>query len=320
MAFLFLVGGAWSYALLQPLTATPPRLEYTDINLDPSPFPASDLDIVISRYAETAADVARTLDLLLSVESVRASKARVIIYNKNTDTVEFERDLLASLVSGVNVSCHHLENIGREGDTYLRHILNGWDELATHTLFAQAEMDGFPTVLDWINTFFVPETGFLQLAYEGRMCADCGHCGFWTDDPEVIYALYRLGNPNRQCRDLVWTYRGQFIVSGARIRANGKGVYEHILRNLTDPENEMHAPKYAQGIWHSAQKDSLNDPVFGFTVERFWGILMQCSEPRVGHQSPSQLAASIRPKWLAGGFSHADTQCLDQPRGESLQG
>jgi hypothetical protein len=315
ITFLIIAGVAWSYALLKPLTVMPVPLEYTNLSLDPSPFPASDLDIVISRYAESAVDVAQTLDQLLAVDSVRAVHARVIVYNKNTDTLEFERDLIASLTSNVSVSCHALENIGREADTYIRHILAEWDTLATHTLFAQAEMDGFPTVLEWINTFFIPETGFLQLAYEGRMCADCAHCGSWTDDPNVIFAMYHLANPNRQCRDLVWTYRGQFIASGARIRANGKDVYEHLLRNLTDPENEMHAPKYAQGIWHSAQNDSLNDPVFGFTVERFWGVMMQCSEPRVGHQSPSQLAVSIRPQWLAGGFSHDDAQCLDRFRG-----
>jgi hypothetical protein len=274
------------------------------------------LDIVIARYGELAADVAETLDLLLAVESVRAVHARVVIYNKNTDTLEFERELLGNLTtSDANVSCHALENIGREADTYFRHILSSWDNLATHTLFAQAEMDNVATMPKWIDTFFVPETGFLQLAYEGRTCADCGHCGSYTDDPEVMAAIYSLTNPNKQCRDLVWTFRGQFIASGARIRANGKDVYENLLRDLTDPESEMHAPKFTESIWHSAehQQDSLNNPVFGFTLERLWGVIMQCSEPRVGHQSPSQDAVSVRPQWLAGGFRYDDAQCLDRP-------
>jgi hypothetical protein len=313
LVLLFLIGGAWLCALLNPLIIMPAPLEYTNLVLNPSPFPASELEIVIARYAEPAAEVARVLESLLAAKSVRAVHARVTIYNKNTDTMEFERDLRASLASKVNVSCHALENVGREADTYLRHILSNWDNLANHTLFAQAEVEGLSSTVGWIDTFFNPRTGFLQLSYEGHMCADCSHCGEWTDDPAVLSELFSLANPNRQCRNLVWTFRGQFIVSGARIRANGKDVYETVLRNLTDPDNKMHAPEYTQGIWHSAQKDSLNDPVFGFTVERFWGILMQCSEPRVGHQSPSQFAVSMRPKWLAGGFHHEDAQCLDPP-------
>jgi hypothetical protein len=312
LTFLVLTGGAWLYALLNPLITIPAQLEYADLVLNPSPFPASEFEIVISRYAEPGAEVAQVLNSLLAAESVRAVHARVTIYNKNTDTLEFERDLLANLISEVNVSCYALENIGREADTYLRHILTNWDNLANHTLFAQAELDGsLSTIVEWIDTFFIPRTGFLQLSYEGRMCADCEHCGSWTDDPAVIFDLYSLANPEKQCRNLVWTYRGQFIVSSGRVRANGKDMYEHLLRKLIDPESQMHSPEYTESTWHSFQKDSLNEPVFGFTVERFWGVLMQCSELRVGHQSPSQLAVSVRPKWLAGGFSHEDAQCLD---------
>jgi hypothetical protein len=317
LAFLILVGGAWIYALLQPLVAAPIPLEYTNLPLDPAPFPASDLDIVISRYAEPAAEVARTLDTLLAAESIRTLPTRrVLIYNKNTDTADFERDLLTHLTSNVNVSCHALENVGREADAYLRHTLQNWDNLAHHTLFAQAELDGFSEVIPWIEKFFVPETGFLHLSYEGRMCANCAHCGSWTDDPNVISTLFSLSNPTRQCRNLVWTFRGQFIVSGPRLRANGKGIYEQLIQNLTDPGNAMHAPEYVGGVWHSAQHDSVNDPVFGFTVERFWGILMQCSEPRVGFQSPSALAIMRRPKWLPGGYGVDLAQCLDRPREE----
>lgn len=316
LACLILAGGAWSYALLNSLTIMPAQLEYTNLTLDPSPFPASEFDIVIARYAEPAVEVAQTLDLLLAAEGVRAMHARVTIYNKNNDTSEFERDLLANLASEVDVSCHALDNIGREADTYLHHIVAGWDNLADHTLFAQAELESLPTAVKWIEDFFVPETGFLQLSYEGRMCAKCEHCGSWTDDPAVISGLYGLANPGKQCRNLVWTFRGQFIVSGARIRANGKSMYEHLLRKLRNPESEMHSLQYTESIWHSGQEDSLNDPVFGFTLERFWGILMQCSEPRVGHRSPSQFAVSVRPKWLAGGFSYEDSQCLDRLREE----
>ncbi|SMY27766.1 unnamed protein product [Zymoseptoria tritici ST99CH_1A5] len=309
----FLAGGAWICALLNSLTTIPTPLEYASLALDPSPSPASDFDLVIARYAEPAEDVARRLDLLLAADSVRSLRSRVLIYNKNDDTSAFEQALRAEMLSRVNVSFHTLENIGREGDTYLHHILTNWDHLATHTLFAQAEPDGLSSVVRWIDNFFIPETGFLQLSYEGRMCTRCEHCGDWTDDPDVVFDLYGLANPGKQCRNLVWTFRGQFIVSGARIRANGKSMYQHLLKMLSDPGSDTHASQYTNSVWHSAQKDTLNDPVFGFTLERFWGILMQCSEPRVGYWSPSQFAVTIRPKWLAGSFPHDHTQCLDRP-------
>jgi hypothetical protein len=316
LVLLILAGGAWSYALLKPLTFTPVPLEYTNLPLNPPPSPASDLDIVISRYAEPVATVAETIKLFLALEPIRPLNSRVVIYNKNNDTLEFERDL-GELLSHVNITYHTLTNVGREADAYFRHMVTNWDNLAQHTLFAQAELDEPRKLRKWINTFFIPETGFLQLSYEGRMCANCAHCGAWTDDPNVIQSLYSLTNPNKQCHDLVWVFRGQFIVSGQRIRANGKHVYEQLIQNLTDPNNAMHAPAYVGGYWHSAQKNSLNDPVFGFTIERFWGILMQCSELRVGQQSPSPLALSMRPQWLAGGFSHDVAQCLDRAIGES---
>jgi hypothetical protein len=227
--------------------------------------------------------------------------------------LEFERDL-GELLSYVKITYQTLNNVGREADAYFRHMVTNWDNLAQHTLFAQAELDEPRKLRKWINTFFVPETGFLQLSYEGRMCANCRA---WTDDPNVFESLHSLTNPSRQCHDLVWMFRGQFIVSVQRIRASGKHVYEELILNFTDPNNAMHVPAYVGCYWHSTQKNSLNDPVFGYTIERFWGILMQCSELRVGQQSPSPLALSVQPQWLAGGISHDVAQCLDRAIGES---
>jgi hypothetical protein len=33
-----------------------------------------------------------------------------------------------------------LSNVGREGETYLYHILDRWDSLSKHTVFLQADM------------------------------------------------------------------------------------------------------------------------------------------------------------------------------------
>jgi hypothetical protein len=43
--------------------------------------------------------------------------------------------------SNLNLTVHHLPNIGREGHTYLHHIITNYDHLADVTLFVQGRID-----------------------------------------------------------------------------------------------------------------------------------------------------------------------------------
>mgnify|MGYP001164757589 CR=1 FL=1 len=70
-------------------------------------------EIVVARYDE-------------NIEWVRQCHMPVTVYNKGKDLFGYE-----------NIRCVKLENIGREGHTYLYHILTNWDHLADTTIFTQ---------------------------------------------------------------------------------------------------------------------------------------------------------------------------------------
>ena len=89
-----------------------------------------------------------------------------------------------------------LPNIGREGGTYLYHILNHWDELPAYTLFTQAQLKKAQqlgagpqagTLQDWLVTRLRAQfagtpvdgrrTGFMSLDRKH----DIGYCGHFTD-------------------------------------------------------------------------------------------------------------------------------------------
>lgn len=76
-------------------------------------------DIVISRYTE-------------NIDWSRFLQANVIIYNKGFDNI-------SHLLQKKNLSIIKLENIGREGHTYLHHIINNYETLKNRTTFLQAD-------------------------------------------------------------------------------------------------------------------------------------------------------------------------------------
>lgn len=107
---------------------------------------------------------------------------------------------------------------------------------------------------------------------------------------------------HRDCENFELTYKGQFVVSGRRIRGIDRGVYEGLHEALQDAGSWAHDGKYIDG-----QKDSLSAPVFGYTLERLWGILFQCSTLARSWQCPSEIGSMQ--VWEKRG---AGCQCVDE--------
>lgn len=66
---------------------------------------------------------------------------------------------------------------GREGGTFLHHIISKWGQFADHTLFMQALFADINNVQHQIGDFFVPETEILPLGlqlevYNSSNCQD----------------------------------------------------------------------------------------------------------------------------------------------------
>lgn len=71
------------------------------------------------------------LELLDLFENKFLYNYNAIIYNKSGNEIEVKNDLTQK----------YLDNIGREGETYLNHIINNYDNLHEYTIFIQDDTD-----------------------------------------------------------------------------------------------------------------------------------------------------------------------------------
>ena len=252
-------------------------------------------DIVVSYHDESLPELISTLTSFLVLPNVASLAQRVILYAKDSQSPisELQLNLTMGLPPKTSVLVRELPNKGREGETYLHHILDNYDNttgLADHTLFLQAEMHDPLYMRPRIIQYFVPQTGFLSLWHLETVCsspATCHDHSTWSPNPEVLESVFRAANNGSDFADVVTTYRGQFIASAPRIRANGKDMYQDLERRFTDSEKE--------------------NPLWGYDLERLWGAVMQCpGGRRVGDRCPSMLSGMLG---TVGEVE--DCQCLD---------
>lgn len=196
----------------------------------------------------------------------------------------------------------------------MHHIVSRWDGLADHTLFMQEEPHDFALLKQRILDYFVPQTGFMSLSYEGKLWKQCdsAYTKSWPSVEAAISRTLDMIYPDGKCGDLVFTFRGQFLVSGVKTRGNEKALYVGLLHQLLDPGSWMHAPAFSRSPWTGGKPDSLADPIFGYTLERLWGVIMRCSNDKLAYGSPSLLSSSIRSVWFSQKFPYENVQCLDE--------
>ena len=252
-------------------------------------------DIVISMHRESLASVSSVITRINELDAI-ATSPRIFVYTKDehADTSQLQRDLNAFDVIQV-------PNVGRESETYLRHIVANWDTLADHTLFIQADIHNPREFYARIQDYFQPNTGMLSLGFSGNTC-DCKNCGDrwgWSDRSGVLLDIYEKAN-RKSCGPMLLSYKGQFLASARRIRGVNREVYEDLHHALVDPHSWAHQPKYLKG-----RPDSLNAPYFGYTMERLWSTLLQCSDLDVAWKCPTLLSGTRR------GGGPGDCQCFD---------
>ena len=266
-----------------------------------NPFPAApaksdrSFDIVVSYHDESLPELISTLTSFLVLPNVASLTQRVILYAKGSEspTSELQLNLTMGLPPTTAVVVRDLPNKGREGETYLHHILDNYDNatgLADHTLFLQAEMHDPLYMRPRITQYFVPQTGFLSLWHMETVCSSAVTCrdhSTWNPNPEVLESVFGAANNGTELVDMVATFRGQFIASAPRIRGNSKSMYEDLDRRFIDSEEE--------------------NPLWGYDLERLWGAVMQCpGGRRVGDRCPSLLSGMLG---TVGEVE--DCQCID---------
>jgi hypothetical protein len=268
--------------------------------LDHDYKPVVPLEIVISMYKEPVGDVS---DLIATLNAEpKTAGALVTIYNKDRDA-DTESIRLKTGADRVI----QLPNVGREGETYLYHINHQWDELAQHTIFLQADIHNpreFYTRL-W-SYFDANRTGLLSLGWSGACsCEDCSDRFSWRDTTGLLPFYHNKIDKSAECKDILLSYKGQFVVSAGRIRGISKTIYSDLWRGFVDEDSWAHKPEYLQG-----RPDSMSAPDFGYTMERMWNVLFQCSDMEVAWRCPTLLSG-----WRLGG-NIEDCQCFDSNRDE----
>lgn len=270
--------------------------------LDSTYVAKSRFDIVVSMYHESPSAVKAMLTSIKTTKPFGNIQPRVILYTKDPHANLY----VLKTETGADV-VRQLANLGREGGTYLHHIVKHWDDLAQQTMFIQAEIHDPEELLSRIESYLVPKTGMLSLGYTTIQCK-CGACEdvfSWDDKCSLVPNLYRKIY-NESCdanTPILLTYKGQFIASAGRIRGIGKSIYEDLLEAITSKEGWIHC----LGEGYSEHKDSPDSPVLGFTVERIWGLLMQCGlNDRIVARCPSLLSG----RWIE--TAVGDCQCLDE--------
>lgn len=267
---------------------------------DTTYVPKRKLDIIVSLYSEDRHQLNKELKKILAIPAISAAEPNIIVYTKhpNADTNQIATDV--GLPSASNVK--RLLNRGREGGTYLSHIISHWDDLAEHTIFLQGEVHNSRYLNQRLADYYMPEaTGFLSLGFSGKMCtlSDCTDAWGWHDSYGHLASTYSLlyGGETAPSEAITLTYKGQFVASARRIRAVPKHVYESlsdILESEESPHSHRHPENYypdedpAGNDWTvDLKEDNLDAPRFGYTLERMWGLLFQCAAGEMAIRCPS---------------------------------
>lgn len=266
--------------------------------LDREYSPGSLVEIVLSMYNEPVDEVAKLIRDLRGFPALSDAPVTIYIKDSEADIDDIKQRTRANQITS-------LPNIGREGETYLNHILNRWDSLAKQTIFLQAGIHNPREFFAHIYNYYSrSQTGFLNLGWSGTVCncEDCGDRMFWRDKTHIFQQVYtKINNDSAPCESLLLSYKGQFIVSAARIRGISKDIYQDLWQAFTDDKSWAHQPAYLQG-----RPDSLSAPDFGYTMERMWNLLFQCSDIDVAWRCPSLVS-----RWRIGG-TIGDCQCFDE--------
>jgi hypothetical protein len=237
------------------------------------------------------------------------------------------------------VKDNHIEtlpNIGGQTATFLHYILTKWDELPVQTLFVSSPSYEGEFLREYMTRIYehfagqgfpiadaMPKTGFLNLG--GQQVCDCHDCRDdlgWEDTFGLVESMYSASHNNsKTCDKVLLTYGNHFIASAARIRAIDKSIWQTLYDGLMDNDTDSawaHEKKKMPirlpgekpiGRWAKdgvyGKKDTLQEPLLGKTIERLWGVLLQCSTAEVAWHCPG-----LERGWRING-KEADCGCID---------
>ena len=272
-------------------------------------------EIVIAHSRGDPTDsISKLIARFSTIPVMEQLQPRIKIYTKDPSLNSTNFAKFAGPFKG-QLSAQMLPNSGGVTATYLHHILNSWEHLSAQTLFLSTSSPHslltssrfrdylMPAVSREGNVPHPPSTGFLNLGDQQVChCDKCFDSTGWTDTFHLVHSMWGAARPgSRPCASVLLTYGNNFITSADRIRGVGKDVWQVLYEALTDEDlhhawahDDRRLPR--KGIMTKEKEDSLEKPYLGLTIERLWGILMQCSNSEIAWSCPNLLRG-----WRRGG-------------------
>ena len=179
----------------------------------------------------------------------------VIVYNKGKSY-----DLEKSQIPFTT-----LDNIGREGHTFLYHIINNYDNLSNWIIFVQGNpFDHCPNFYEKIDKLYENINNNLELSNEFNLSnnfnflsdiiyySNISNCPYHSNIP--LKKVYNdIFNSNDDDKPIIFSPGAQFYVSKKLILTKPKIYYEKILKLL----------------------DYNINPIEGFCIERLWKYIFE---------------------------------------------
>ena len=243
-------------------------------------------DIVIAHHSEEPFYIKVWTDSLRSIPYMQELGMRIIIYTKGSMELAAIKE-----ASGAD-DVIQLPNVGREGGTYLHHLLSVYDDPPRFTLFAQSKLkkgqeEGTGKMTQWLQdrlrTTFRNETGFMSMDRKHDICY-CGHCtDMGRDDFYPLWPQIYTMLQGKVCQRLeghILSFNGHFIVSRKRILARPRNIYEHLQAFVDAPADHwIHSEPEPQWFERDKGPSVPSNPKFGHTLERLWHTIFTCDDP-----------------------------------------
>ena len=182
--------------------------------------------IVVARYNE---DLKWTKQFL-----------NIIVYNKGSALSDDFNQIL-------------LNNIGREGHTYYKHIYDNYDNLADYTIFLQGNpFDHSPNIIHNLNNYVNNKDLSIDFEFLSERVLNCNLTGcLYHKGLPLIETYEKIFGERKENLKFQFGAGAQFIVSKKKILQRPKEFYLKIVEML---ENDIH-------------------PIEGFVIERFHNLI-----------------------------------------------
>ena len=266
--------------------ATPIQAPATVPNLEVSVTSKPQFDVVIAHHSEEPYYIKVWTDSLRSIPYMQELGMRIVIYTKGSMELTAIKE-----ASGAD-EVIQLPNTGREGGTYLYHLLSVYDDPPQFTLLAQAKLrkaqeEGSGQMTQWLQdrlrTKFGNETGFMSMDRKHDICY-CGHCtDMGRDDFYPLWSQIYTMLQGKVCQRLeghVLSFNGNLILSRRRILDSSRGMYQY-LQSLVDAPADHWIHSEPEPKWFEKDKGKSvpSNPKFGHTLERLWHTIFNCDDP-----------------------------------------